>query len=89
MPGRERALQTWILDCAAGDSPADSDFLSPPVKFGTEPVEYGTLSEIAHGLQMEKPVVGIGTWDIPGVVSVSSAREAVEKAFSLLSVPEV
>jgi len=47
--------------------------------------EYGTLSEIAHGLQMGKPVVGIGTWDIPGVVSVSSASEAVEKAFSLFT----
>lgn len=45
--------------------------------------EYGTLSEIAHGLQMGKPVVGIGTWDIPGVVSAASAPEAVDKAFSL------
>jgi uncharacterized protein (TIGR00725 family) len=26
--------------------------------------EYGTLSEIAFGLKMGKPVIGIGTWDI-------------------------
>jgi hypothetical protein len=46
--------------------------------------EYGTLSEIAFSLQMGKPVIGIGTWEIKGVIAARDAREAVEKAFELL-----
>lgn len=37
----------------------------------------GTLSEIAFALQMGKPVLGINTWDIPGVIKVNNAREAI------------
>jgi uncharacterized protein (TIGR00725 family) len=39
--------------------------------------EYGTLSEIALALKAGKPVVGIGTWEIPGVQSASDAMAAV------------
>lgn len=46
--------------------------------------EYGTLSEIAFALQMNKPVIGIKTWDIKGVISVENAVEAVNKVFELL-----
>jgi uncharacterized protein (TIGR00725 family) len=46
--------------------------------------EYGTLSEIAFALQMGKPVVGIKTWDIKGVVSAENAQEAVNKILELL-----
>jgi len=46
--------------------------------------EYGTLSEIAFALQMGKPVIGIRTWDIKGVIPAENAGEAVEKAFELL-----
>ena len=46
--------------------------------------EYGTLSEIAFALQMKKPVVGIRTWDIKGVVPAENAEEAVTKVFALL-----
>ena len=46
--------------------------------------EYGTLSEIAFALQMGKPVVGIKTWDIKGVVAVENAADAVERVFALL-----
>ncbi|NJD56048.1 MAG: TIGR00725 family protein [Nitrospirae bacterium] len=45
---------------------------------------YGTLSEIAFGLQMNKPVVGIGTWEIRGIVPAKDAKEAVDKVFELL-----
>lgn len=48
--------------------------------------EYGTLSEIAFALQMGKPVIGIRTWDIKGVIPAENAGEAVEKAFELLKV---
>ena len=37
----------------------------------------GTLSEIAIGLKLGKPVVGIKTWDIPGVVKVDSPDQAI------------
>lgn len=42
--------------------------------------EYGTLSEIAFGIIYGKKVIGIGTWDIKGVQTVSSAEEAVKLA---------
>lgn len=41
--------------------------------------EYGTLSEIAFALQMGKPVVGIGSWEIKGVIPASDARDAMDK----------
>ena len=46
--------------------------------------EYGTLSEIAFALQLKKPVVGIKTWDIKGVISSENALDAVDKALDLL-----
>ncbi len=46
--------------------------------------EYGTLSEIAFALQMGKPVVGIKTWDIKGVINAENAEEAVNKVLELL-----
>jgi uncharacterized protein (TIGR00725 family) len=45
---------------------------------------YGTLSEIAFALQTGKPVVGIKTWDIKGVICVENAVDAVNKVFELL-----
>lgn len=42
--------------------------------------EYGTLSEIAYGNIYGKKVIGIGTWEIQGVLKSSSAEEAVELA---------
>jgi hypothetical protein len=46
--------------------------------------EYGTLSEIAFALQIGKPVIGIKTWDIKGVISAENAVDAVNKVFKLL-----
>ncbi len=46
--------------------------------------EYGTLSEIAFALQMGKPVIGIRTWDIKGIMKADSAEDAVSKAVELL-----
>ena len=46
--------------------------------------EYGTLSEIAFALQMGKPVIGIRTWDIKGVIPAQDADDAVAKAFKIL-----
>ena len=46
--------------------------------------EYGTLSEIAFALQLGKPVVGIRTWDIKGVITAVNAGDAVGKVFAAL-----
>jgi uncharacterized protein (TIGR00725 family) len=46
--------------------------------------EYGTLSEIAFALQMEKPVVGIRTWDINGIIRSDNAADAVARVLELL-----
>jgi hypothetical protein len=43
--------------------------------------EYGTLSEIAFGLVYGRRVIGLGTWDIPGVIPAKSPQEAVDLAF--------
>lgn len=41
---------------------------------------YGTLSEIAYALIQKKKVIGIGTWDIPGVIPINTPEEAVDEA---------
>lgn len=46
--------------------------------------EYGTLSEIAFSLQFGKPVAGIRTWQIKGVIEAENAEDAVSKVFNLL-----
>ncbi|MDI9394616.1 MAG: TIGR00725 family protein [Euryarchaeota archaeon] len=48
--------------------------------------EYGTLSEIALGLKMGKPVFVFDCkWEIEGVERVKSPGEAVERALALIS----
>lgn len=42
--------------------------------------EYGTLSEIAFALIYGRKVVGIKTWEIPGVFPARTAEEAVRLA---------
>ncbi len=46
---------------------------------------YGTLSEIAFALQLQKPVIGIQTWDIQGVIRAQTAKEAVQKALEQIN----
>ena len=46
---------------------------------------WGTLSEIALALKAGKRVVGIGTWDIDGVVAADDAEAAVETVLRDLS----
>jgi len=48
------------------------------------PGEYGTLSEIAYCLQFGKPVISLGSWDMPGVIKVKTVDEAVEKVKEIL-----
>ena len=41
--------------------------------------QYGTLSEIAYALQLDKLVIGLETWDIDGVQKVSTESKVMEK----------
>ena len=43
---------------------------------------YGTLSEIALALKAGKRVIGLGTWEIEGVVAAESPEAAVAAALS-------
>jgi len=40
--------------------------------------EYGTLSELGFALKLGKRVVGLATWEIPGVIVAEDPKEAVE-----------
>jgi uncharacterized protein (TIGR00725 family) len=42
---------------------------------------HGTLSEVALALRDEKPVVGLDTWDIEGIVQAVDPRDAATRAF--------
>lgn len=49
--------------------------------------EYGTLSEIGLARKVGRPVVSLGSWELPGhIIVVSSPEEAVEAAFGQLGV---
>ncbi|MEZ4600325.1 MAG: TIGR00725 family protein [Syntrophotaleaceae bacterium] len=51
--------------------------------------EFGTLSEMAIGLKLGRPVIALGSWPgIDGVLQVSSPEEAVGQAFERLCQPE-
>lgn len=47
--------------------------------------KYGTLSEIAFALKSGRPVFGVGTWNIEGVVPCTSPEDAVEQAVKAAS----
>ena len=40
----------------------------------------GTLSEIAIGLKLGKPVIGLRTWEIEGIIRAENASQAVNMA---------
>ncbi|KMY68202.1 hypothetical protein AAU61_00275 [Desulfocarbo indianensis] len=44
----------------------------------------GTLSEIGHAIKMGRPVVGLGTWALPGLAEADTPEEAVELLFDRL-----
>jgi uncharacterized protein (TIGR00725 family) len=55
-----------------------------PTGLGSVAGGYGTLSEIALALKINKPVIGLETWeDIQGVQYVSDPEEAIQKISEL------
>jgi len=49
------------------------------------PGSYGTLSEVAFALNAGKPVIGMGSWKIKGVVQVKTPEAAAKKVRAALS----
>lgn len=45
---------------------------------------YGTLSEIAFSFNEGKPVIGINTWKIKGIIKVNSSEAAIAKIKKLI-----
>ncbi len=45
---------------------------------------FGTLSEIAYARKMEKPVIGVASWEIPGMMKAATPAEAVKMAMEIL-----
>ncbi len=45
---------------------------------------YGTLSEIAYAMQLDKPVIGLQTWNIDGVHKAESVSDVINLLESLL-----
>jgi uncharacterized protein (TIGR00725 family) len=43
---------------------------------------HGTLSEIALALKVQRPVFGLGTWDIDGVIACTGPEDAVDRALT-------
>jgi len=39
---------------------------------------YGTLSEIASAKQLEKPIIGLHSWDIDGLENVKNPHEVIQ-----------
>ena len=44
---------------------------------------YGTLSEIAHALNADRPVIGLDTHEVDGVIPVDSPRAAADRIDTL------
>lgn len=81
LPGNDpRAANSYIdVPIATGIGSARNVFV---VKNGAAVIAIdgatGTLSEIAHALDMGKPIAGLDTHDIEGVDSVATPEAAVE-----------
>jgi uncharacterized protein (TIGR00725 family) len=45
---------------------------------------YGTLSEIAYALQLEVPIIGYKTWDIPGVITINDINTLISEVKKVL-----
>ena len=47
--------------------------------------QYGTLSEIAYALQLEKPILGYKTWTIPKLESIDTINSLITRLRNIIS----
>ena len=50
----------------------------------TLPGSHGTLSEICYGLVYKKPIIDLGEWNVKGMISVKSLKDAEQKIKRLI-----
>ena len=83
LPGNSRRDANPYIDCAVATGLGDfRNYLIVATADGVVamPGRYGTLSEIAMALTLGKPVVGLGSWEIEGVLEAANPEEAVRMA---------
>jgi uncharacterized protein (TIGR00725 family) len=87
LPGVDKEAANEFIDCAVATGLGHfRNFLIAQTADALVAVagQYGTLSEIAMALNLGKPVVGLGSWEIEGVLRASSPEEAVRLAIAAL-----
>jgi uncharacterized protein (TIGR00725 family) len=88
LPGGSRASANDFIDCAVATGLGHfRNFLIAQTSDALIGVsgKYGTLSELAMALTLGKTVVGLGTWEIEGLIRASGPEEAVCLALDALS----
>ena len=87
LPGTDRDLANPFIECvvATGLGEFRNYLIVRTVDVLIAlPGEHGTLSEIAMALTLGKPVIGLGTWDIKGIIPAKTAELAVQKALGAI-----
>lgn len=85
LPGVDKETANEFIDCAVATGLGHfRNFLVAQTANALVAVagRYGTLSEIGMALNLGKPVVGLGSWEVDGVVQASSPEEAVKLALA-------
>jgi hypothetical protein len=85
LPGVDKETANEFIDCAVATGLGHfRNFLVAQTANALVAVagRYGTLSEIGMALNLGKPVVGLGSWEVDGVVQASSPEEAVRLALA-------
>ncbi|MGH9461439.1 MAG: TIGR00725 family protein [Vicinamibacteria bacterium] len=85
LPGVDKEAANEFIDCAVATGLGHfRNFLIAQTADALVAVagQYGTLSEVAMALNLGKPVVGLGSWEIEGVLRAGSPEEAVRLAIA-------
>jgi len=85
LPGADKQGANEFLDCVVATGLGHfRNFLIAQTVDAVVAIagRYGTLSEIAMALNLGKAVVGLGSWQVDGVVPAGSPEEAVKLALA-------
>ncbi len=85
LPGADRKAANDYIDCAVATGLGHfRNFLIAHTVDAVIAVsgKYGTLSEVAMALTLGKTAIGLGSWQIEGVVQASSPKDAVRRALN-------
>jgi len=88
LPGERRTAANDYIDCAVATGLGHfRNFMIAQTADAMIAIagKYGTLSEVAMAMTLGKPVVGLGSWEIEGLIQASSPVDAVDRAIKALS----